>query len=350
MDLDTAKSDVESVYGAALEFVSNLGHLSTAARSSKSRGYGSAGDMQGKKGPPANRPHDWVHLGHPFAFAFIAWFDLTHLLTPHVRRFVRHAYGATDGPVRVGNCKPGMSVIEIVDDPIGVQFRNGVYGGRSHPLEPDVAAKVQQAIRRSQSVGSRGGWKEHFERLMKSETRRTVRGRLGITTWADGVEFMRKEWLSLSTTQVEHALSMWRFESIEFDDLIPRLKREADCVLALIEHRQDIGGQKGSVKKKRRRRQSRNRKPQARRPLHQPDGWTKKALVNQIAAFLGKFSGSSFDNIRKRTDVPAAPKGGKGPHHHFSVRDVKKFIKAVETGPFRRRNEIAAALRDLLPR
>ncbi len=74
----------------------------------------------------------------------------------------------------------------------------------------------------------------------------------------------------------------------------------------------------------------------------------KAELVSQVKDRLGSFSNSTFDTIRKDAGLPAADKGGKGPLRRFSIAQVKKLIKTVESGTFLRKDEIAAALRDLI--
>lgn len=83
-------------------------------------------------------------------------------------------------------------------------------------------------------------------------------------------------------------------------------------------------------------------------PVHKPDGWTKAELLAQANEDGKILSASKFDTIRGQAKVKAAPKGGAGPHHKYSIADLKKLIAEVEGGGYRKSGAIAEAWRELL--
>jgi hypothetical protein len=87
---------------------------------------------------------------------------------------------------------------------------------------------------------------------------------------------------------------------------------------------------------------------QERRPVAKPDGWTKSELVSQAKDRLGSFGDTTFDRIRKAANVPPSERGGKGQQRRYSRTDLRKLIKAVIGGEYRRKKEIATAWSDLL--
>ncbi|MBL9001736.1 MAG: hypothetical protein JNK25_11430 [Phycisphaerae bacterium] len=201
----------DKAYGAACEFVCHLHTLAFIAR-----GHGRAVDPGEARTAAAG----------VFALAFIAWFDLTLLLTPEVRRAAIAVHDTDTPPVRIGALKPTATVIEAVADELGVCFRNAVYRGRRCPLEPDVAVLVEQA-----KAAQPSGWGKKLDELVKTETRAVIRERLGIETWADALTFLAKEWTTLSTEDAESALAALRFDGVDFNELRVLLDREAQAVL-----------------------------------------------------------------------------------------------------------------------
>lgn len=177
-------------------------------------------------------------MGFDFARAFIAWFDLSHLLTPAVRTEARRVYPPGSPGIKLGKAKPTPTVIEAVADELGVYFRNAVYAGRRHPLEPDrerVADEAKARATARQVAQSKTaepfGWGADFDELMKKETRAAVRERLGIKTFGDVQDLMMREWKAQDREHGESALSVLRCGSIDFDDLQMQLVRESEAVI-----------------------------------------------------------------------------------------------------------------------
>lgn len=214
---------MDQAYGAALEFLDGLGVLALTARAYEH---------------DPGRPDRWQKLGATYAAAFIAWFDLTGMLTPAARDVARQAYGPESPQIRLGKARPSHTVIEAIADELGPPFRNALYAGRRHPLEPDVGRVAQEARAiASEKQARKGkprepmGWGADFKRLMKKETRAAVRARLGIKSLGDGWLLMSKEWKSQSPESAEAAMRMLRYMSIDFDEVRVRLDREARAVL-----------------------------------------------------------------------------------------------------------------------
>jgi hypothetical protein len=224
-DAKAAKaSPADQAFGAACAFVEHLATLAYHARHFQ---------------PRPDKPDAWQDLAMTYAMAFVAWFDLTHLLTPAVRAEARRVYPPGSPAIKLGGAKPAPTVIEAVADELGVYFRNTVYAGRRHPLEPDrerVADEARaRATARQVAQGKPAepfGWGADFDELMKRETRAAVRERLGIKTLDDGWMLMADEWKKQDRERGESALSLLRCGSIDFDDLRTQLMREAEAVIA----------------------------------------------------------------------------------------------------------------------
>ena len=213
-------SPAEKAFGAAAEFVEHLGTLAYHARLYQPGG-------------------DWKQVGATYALAFVAWFDLTHLLTRAVRTDARRVYPPGAPSIKLGKTRAKPTVIEAVDDELGTYFRNAVYFGRHHPLEPDRVrvgneAKARATARQVEQgkPAEPLGWGVDFDELMKHETRAAVRERLGIKTKWDALELMQREWQAQSPERAETALILLRCGSIDFDDLRTQLGREAEAVIA----------------------------------------------------------------------------------------------------------------------
>lgn len=217
-------SPADQAFGAAHAFVEHLATLAYHARHFQ---------------PRPDKPDAWQDPAMTYAMAFVAWFDLSHLLTPEVRTQARRVYPPGSPAIKLGKAKPTPTVIEAVADELGVYFRNTVYGGRLHPLEPDrerVADGAKaRATARQVAQGKPAepiGWGADFDELMTKETRAAVRERLGIKTLGDGWMLMVDEWKKQDRNRGESALSLLRCESIDFDDLKTQLIREAEAVIA----------------------------------------------------------------------------------------------------------------------
>ena len=218
-----ATTEPDQAYGAAATFIDALATLAWHARRYQR--------------DPAN-PDGWTRLGGTYAQAFVAWFDLSHLLTPAVRDAARRAYPVGAASVKVGKLKAKATVIEAIADELGVYFRNVLYQDRRHPLDPDrdrVAAEARaQAVARQVAEGKPArpfGWGDDFDDLMKKETRAAVRERLGIKTLGDALLLMSREWESQDAPRAESRLESLRCGSIDFDDLRTQLDREARAVI-----------------------------------------------------------------------------------------------------------------------
>jgi len=222
MDRQTT-TEPDQAFGAAATFIDSLAILAWHARRYQR--------------DPAN-PDGWKRLGGTYAQAFIAWFDLSHLLTPAVRDAARRAYPVGAASIKVGKLRAKATVIEAIADELGVYFRNVLYQGRRHPLNPEservaVEAKAQ-AVARQVAEGKPAvpfGWGADFNELMKKETRAAVRVRLGIKTLGDAWLLMAREWESQDPVFAESRLGMLRCGSIDFDDLRTQLDREAQAVI-----------------------------------------------------------------------------------------------------------------------
>lgn len=216
-------SPTDQAFGAATAFIDQLGTLAYHARHFQSL---------------PDQPDVWRKSAMTYAMAFVAWFDLSQLLTPAVRTEARRVYPPGSPAIRLGKMKPKPTVIEAVTDELGIYFRNTVYAGRQHPMEPDYARVADEARARATARQvAQGqpakplGWGEDYEELI-SEERAAVRSRLGLKTLGDCWMLMVDEWNKQDRKDGESALTLLRCGSIDFDDLRTQLIREAEAVIA----------------------------------------------------------------------------------------------------------------------
>ncbi|MBL9000776.1 MAG: hypothetical protein JNK25_06530 [Phycisphaerae bacterium] len=306
-DTGAEPATADQAYGAALSFVESLHVLAASAREGH---LGAVG--QGQAGM--------------FAQAFVAWFDLTHLLTPAIRQNARSVYQPGSPPIRIGTSRAAFSVIETIADNLGVDFRNSVYLGRPHPLEPNLSALIDQA-----KAGRPIGWRENLNELQQHETRASIRQRLGIESWADALTFLAKEWTSLSNEEADRARRALRFDRVEFDDLLVLLDREAKAVLSKPSSTPPFGPNEG-----------------ARAPVSKPDGWTQSELVHRVRDEIGSFSNTTFTRVRIMSGVSPSEPGGRGQQRRFSRLELNALIRSVRSGTFRDKSKIAQSWTQLL--
>jgi hypothetical protein len=88
----------------------------------------------------------------------------------------------------------------------------------------------------------------------------------------------------------------------------------------------------------------------ARIPVYKPGGWTKSDIVQHLRDAADSFSPSTFDTIRKRAGVRPAPKGGNGPHHCYSIAELRKFKAEIDKGRYQRKADLSTALDELIER
>lgn len=206
-------------------------------------------------------PPDWGEQASLFASAFVAWDELTDLLTPALRTEARRVYPPGSPAISLGRLRPKPTVIEAVADELGIYFRNTVYQGRRHPLEPDteriIGQAKAQATARQVAQGKPPepfGWKTDYDELMKMETRNAVCERLGIRTVGDAEDLMMGEWKAQDRSHCEPILDLLRCGSIDFDGLDIQLIREAEAVLGALQARTNGGtGEVGANRKRPRR-------------------------------------------------------------------------------------------------
>lgn len=216
-------SPADQAFGAARAFVEHLAMVAQLAR---------------EYHPHPDKPDAWQDAAFNFAEAFIAWYDLTHLLTPAVCIEARRVYPPGAASIKLG-ATPYPTVIEAVADELGVYFRNAVYTGRRHPLEPDLDRLIGEAKGRATArqvaqgkPAEPMGWGADLDELKAKETRAVVRERLGIKTYGDGQDLMMREWNGQDRARGESALWLLRCDRINFPDLRMQLIREAEAVIA----------------------------------------------------------------------------------------------------------------------
>ena len=249
---ETETSPADQAFGAARAFVEHLAMVAQRAREYR---------------PHPDKPDAWQDVAFNFAEAFIAWYDLTHLLTPAVCTEARRVYPPGAASIKLGasneaapvvpampasvvnglaayrqvtlGATPYPTVIEAVADELGVYFRNAVYTGRRHPLEPDLDRLIGEAkasaTARQVAQGKPAepmGWGADLDELRAKETRAVVRERLGIKTYGDGQDLMMREWNGQDRARGESALWLLRCDPINFPDLRMQLIREAEAVIA----------------------------------------------------------------------------------------------------------------------
>lgn len=83
-------------------------------------------------------------------------------------------------------------------------------------------------------------------------------------------------------------------------------------------------------------------------PVYKPDGWTKAELLGQANEGDKLLGTTTFDTIRRKAKVAAAPKGGAGPHHKYSKADLRKMIIEIKSRAYRNQAAIARAWAELL--
>jgi len=81
--------------------------------------------------------------------------------------------------------------------------------------------------------------------------------------------------------------------------------------------------------------------------LSKPGGWTKAELVAE-AKERTKLSGTVFLRIAKQAKLKPSERGGRGQQRKYSKAELRKLMAAVKSGPFRYKDDIAAAWRELL--
>ena len=245
-------SPADQAFGAAKAFIEHLAMVAASARQYQ---------------PRQDEPDAWKDVAFDYANAFIAWYGLTHLLTPAVCTQARRVYPPDAASIKLvaGNraapvvpampegvvdllaafrvveldATPYPTVIEAVADELGVYFRNAVYADRRHPLEPDTERVANEAKDRATArqvaqgkPAEPSGWGADYAELMTQETRAAVWARLGIKTYGDGQDLMMNEWKAQDPARGESALSRLRCGSIDFGDLRIQLVREAEAVMA----------------------------------------------------------------------------------------------------------------------
>jgi hypothetical protein len=237
-------------FGAAIAFVENLAMVAQRAREYQ---------------PSDNTPDEWHSAAFHFAQAFIAWHDLTHLLTPAVRTDARRLYHAGAAPVRLCpnnspapvvptmpasvtraaipyrrielGATPFPTVIEAIADELGLYLRNAVYADRWHPLEPDLDNLMDEAkataTARQVAQGKPAepmGWGEDLHRLLAQADNTPAWSRLMLTKYGEVVDRMMREWCGQNRATGESALDRLRCDPINFADLRLQLVREAEAV------------------------------------------------------------------------------------------------------------------------
>jgi len=89
-----------------------------------------------------------------------------------------------------------------------------------------------------------------------------------------------------------------------------------------------------------------------REAIHKPDGWTRRELIDQANHDDGEgsatLSGTTFDRIRERANIPPALKGGRGVDRRFSKASLRKLIAEAERVSGQKRRRIAERWRELL--
>ncbi|MBS0198079.1 MAG: hypothetical protein JSR77_15100 [Planctomycetes bacterium] len=210
-----ALSSGDEAYGAAQTMLLHLKFLASAARADSCPVNHGKGD-------------DWC--ASTFALAFIAWYDLTNLLTPDLRRLAGGLYPVGSAAIRLGSLRPTRTVIEAVSDELGTVLRNAVYLGRRTPFDPDREDLMKKAQRKQAF-----GWGREYERLLKHETHGAIRSRVGIRSWEDAVTMMSKEWKAMTPDQASYAWQRLRCEGVDFGELEVLLSREAQAVLSQTE-------------------------------------------------------------------------------------------------------------------
>lgn len=175
---------------------------------------------------PAAKPR-WPRHSGTYAMGFVAWFDLTHLLTDRVRNAARSVYSADAPAIRIDALNPKQSLIEAIVDEMGIVYRNALYAGRRHPFEPDVE-RITQLAKDTQPLG----YGEIFEQLMNAETRQAIRDRLGVKTTTDAIMLIAADWNAQTPKRGEAAMQALECRSVDFDDLIVRLAREGKGAVA----------------------------------------------------------------------------------------------------------------------
>lgn len=160
-----------------------------------------------------------------YAMAFVAWHDLSHLLTPAIRTAARRVYPPGAPSIRIGQLRATATVIEAVADELGIYVRNALYQDRATPFDPDYVAIHDRA--------PKGNWNERkawIEDETKKE-RRALRERLGIKNLGDAWMLMVREWKGQDAARVGSRLKLLRCGSIDFYDLQTQLDREALAVI-----------------------------------------------------------------------------------------------------------------------
>ncbi len=291
------RDPANEAYGAARAFLDRMGTLAFHAR---------------------HKPREWRDAGGTFALAFLAWFELTALLTPDVRERARRAYPIGSPPIRLGRLPAAATLVEALSDEFGVFVRNTVFQDRSHPLEPNREAEILYAI--IAGAPKAKGARRRLPKPPVPDTRQAVRKRLGVRTMGDAMMLIAKEWNAQDDQAGLAALAQLRCDPLDFDELLVLLDREAQVVL-----RQGKGGRR---RRKRAAKDKRTSKPL--RPVQGQEKWRRiqSFMIRQLSqgtlpttlratARQLKRRGATYDTVREAThNAPTLKK-------HFGLREAQ---------------------------
>lgn len=338
---------IEEAYAAAEAFIERWGILAALAR-----GYQ----------PQTKKPKAWQEAAASYGFAFIAWSDLTGLLIPEVRTAARSVYAPGAPVIKLGKGKAKPTVIEAVADELGIYFRNTVYAGRRHPLEPDIERLTIEA--KARAMARQGGKRKRAEpmgsgadlkELLSKETRAVVRERLGLKNQDDVLKLMAREWKAQSKTQGESALNLLRCEAIDFDELGTQLLREERAVVAAASN----GDAKGAAASAALLSELRagiaaitaTERGRTEQGQHKQDAIGRGGGLSQeqiaklpTAADLCAdplISTDTFGRIREDAGIDLGLHGPKARKHRYAPEEVDRLIQAVLAGNYLKRRALA---------
>lgn len=206
----------EPAFAAALTFVGHLQKLTDLAKD-----YSPAS--------PIAAPNP--SLGLEYAGAFLAWLDLSYLLTQRVRVRARLIHEGSPVIRLSPQSDAAESVIAAVERDLGGAIRLIRYPDQDCPFVVSAEQAFEDLLlQRARRDPPEEVHLDEYYKLPEVETRDQVRNRLGLSTRADEFCFLVKEWIGMDAVRSQQALAAIRGFPFDLKEIAVLLTREGDAV------------------------------------------------------------------------------------------------------------------------
>lgn len=211
-NLPSADELIAKTYDAVDGFVMHAGVLAGSLRHTAFPGVGPA----------------WNDHGPTFAMAFVAMAHLRLHLWPDVVEAAASVHGPDSETIRIGESMPATeSWIACVDRYLCIPFRNALFAGRRHPIEPDLGVVLRDAESEREPGEAVAG---DFHPRLYRETIAHLEAN-GLAAWGRRVLRMSDEWRRTEPLVAERAHRLLQFDGIEFERLRVQLGRERRAIV-----------------------------------------------------------------------------------------------------------------------